>query len=240
MHSGCPLSSSQNHFQRCCLSFVEIPWIAPYCWPCGFIFDADVFQKLSEHRYYKFPPFSSIFSSFKEQNLTCFLGHAISFSHTEDLVVLLCPCRLLFDLVSNSSLPTFPVGKTIAPSLMRSGYDHPFLHDLCLLKIFEPKGFCLGKSPIFCRTCAHSPLLPLNTDSCWHLRGLLLTPASDWDFTSLAISALMPWGCLPHMGELLDGSSGRSRKTLWDVLGLRLVLMTWKLKYQHFLEYHEA
>lgn len=72
LSSGCPLSPSHNHFQKCHLSLVEIPGIAPYCWPCGFISDADVFQVLSEHRYYKFPLFSSIFYSFKEQNLACF------------------------------------------------------------------------------------------------------------------------------------------------------------------------
>lgn len=145
------------------------------------------------------------------------------------LVVLLCPTCLLFDLVSYSSLPTFPVEKTIAPSLMRSGYGHPFLQDLCLLKIFEPKCFCLGKSPIFCWTCAHSPLLPLNPDSCWHLRGLLLTPASDGDSTSATTSAPMAKGFLSHLVELLGGNSGRSRRRLWDALGLRFVLMTWRI-----------
>lgn len=53
-------------------ALVEIPVIAPYCWPCGFSFDADVFQTLLEHRCYEFPLFSSTFNSFKEQNLACF------------------------------------------------------------------------------------------------------------------------------------------------------------------------
>lgn len=145
------------------------------------------------------------------------------------LVGLLCPSCLIFDLVSYSSLPTFAVGKTIAPSLMRSGYGHPFLHDLCLLKIFESKCFCLGKSLIFCWTCADSPLLPLNPDSCWHLWGLLLTPASDGDSTSATTSALRAKGCLPHLGELFGRNSGRSRKRLRDALGFRFVLMIWRI-----------
>lgn len=150
-------------------------------------------------------------------------------SLTVCLVALLCPCCLLFGLVAYSPLPTFPVGKTIAPSLMRSGYGHPFLHDLCFLNIFKPKCFCFRKSPIYCWSCAHSPLLPLNTDSCWQHWGLLLTPVFDGHSTSATTSALMPWGCLPHLGELLGGNSGRSRKRLWEILGLRLVLMTLKL-----------
>lgn len=150
-------------------------------------------------------------------------------NHIECLLSLLCPCCLLFDLVPYSSFLTFPVGKTTAAFLMRSAYGHPFLHDLCLLKIFEPKCFSLGKSPIFCCTCAHSPLLPLNTESCWHFWGLLLTPAPDGDSTSATTSALMTRGCLPHLGELVGGNSDRIRKRLWTVLGLRLALMTWKL-----------
>lgn len=152
-------------------------------------------------------------------------------SHTECLVALLWPC-CLFDLVSYSSLPTFPVGKTIAPFLMRSGCGHPFLHDLYLLKIFEPKCFCLGKFPIFYWTCAHSPLLPLNADSCWHLWGLPQVWTCLWwrlHPTTPTTSALMARGCLPHLGELFDGNSDRCKKRLWDMLGLNLVLMTWKL-----------
>lgn len=135
-------------------------------------------------------------------------------SHTEYLLALLWPCCHFFDSGSYSSLPAFPAGMKIASSLMRSDCGHPLTSN----------GLFLGKSPIFCQFLFSQPS---PASEWWHLWGLLLISA--FDPTSAITSSLRSWGCFPHMGQLVGGKSGKSMKNLWDVLGLRLVIITGKL-----------